>query len=365
MTEKEYKEKLLELKYRLHKIGDWLDIESKKKRIREFESIMQKQDAWKDRNKMDKLIEEFGEINDVVNKFNDVSEKIKSIDNNENNENKYKEIIEAEDLIYGIEKIRLFIGKYDKLSAIVTIRAGAGGEDAADWTRMLFLMYKKYCKKNGWKIKVIDVSGDYREHASGEHPIKNLTLEVNGKYVYGHLKFESGVHRLIRISPFSSKKLRHTSFALVDVLPKLEDRSLNINVDDLKIDFFRSSGPGGQNVNKVETAVRITHIPTGISAISQVERSQAQNRENAMKVLEAKLLKKKKESKVDEINKLRNKSIPEWGSQIRSYVLNPYQIIKDHRTGYETSNINSVLEDGYLDNFIESELVHFSKKTNI
>ena len=223
--------------------------------------------------------------------------------------------------------------------ATISIYAGVGGEDAKDWVEMLLRMYQKYTQHNNWEVRSIN----------------DNTLEIIGENVYGLLKNESGVHRLIRISPFDAKKLRHTSFALIEVLPELpesEARNLPIPDDDLKIDLYRSSGPGGQNVNKRETAVRLTHLPTGLTAASQIERSQAQNRERALKLLKAKLFKLMADRQEKELSNLRIKVTPDWGHQIRSYVLHPYQMVKDHRTGVKTSNAEEVL-DGNLDKFIQ------------
>ncbi len=221
----------------------------------------------------------------------------------------------------------------------ISIYAGVGGEDAKDWVEMLLRMYQKYAQRNNWKF----------------HLVSNNTLEIIGENVYGLLKNESGVHRLIRISPFDAKKLRHTSFALIEVLPELpelEAKNLNIPEEDLKIELCRSSGPGGQNVNKRETAVRLIHLPTGLAAASQIERSQAQNREKALKLLKAKIFKLMTERQEKELSNLRTKVTPDWGHQIRSYVLHPYQMVKDHRTGVKVSNANEVLE-GNLDKFIQ------------
>ncbi|MEK9186095.1 MAG: peptide chain release factor-like protein [Patescibacteria group bacterium] len=232
--------------------------------------------------------------------------------------------------------------KYGELPAHLSIYAGAGGEDAKDWANMLFRMYFKYAQKRDWKASITD----------------DLVMEIRGDYAYGTLKKEAGVHRLVRISPFSAKKLRHTSFALVEVvpvLPDVENTKLNISPEDLRVETSRSSGPGGQNVNKRETAVRIVHVPTGISAASQSERSQPQNKEIAMRHLKSKLLHLMEKHQKKELADLRVHAKPDFGSQIRSYVLHPYKMVKDHRTKTESSQPEKVLE-GDLDKFIESEL---------
>jgi len=226
-------------------------------------------------------------------------------------------------------------------------------------------MYAKFCGKRGWKTKIIDERLADFQSKTGRRPLKNITAEIKGDYAYGYLKKEAGVHRLVRISPFSPEKKRHTSFVLVEVLPDIADlrgldadwRGMKISPEDLKIEFFRSSGPGGQNVNKVETAVRIVHLPTGLSVASQVERSQAQNREKAMNLLKAKLVKLMEDNQIKELDKLRVKVKPEWGSQIRSYVLHPYKLVKDHRTDIETTDVEKVL-DGDLDLFVESGILN-------
>jgi len=244
------------------------------------------------------------------------------------------------------------LGKYDKGNAIVTIISGAGGDDAEDFSAMLLIMYLKYADKKGWGIKFI------HEHKNEHNGYKNVSFEIIRKGAYGTLKNESGVHRLVRISPFNAKKLRHTSFSLVEVLPKfskLEERDIVIPEADLKIEFARSSGPGGQNVNKRETAVRIVHIPSGIAVSASGERSQEQNREQAMSILRAKIFKKAEKQKrcVEESLQLNKNMEIEWGNQIRSYVLHPYKMVKDHRTGVETSNTEAVL-NGEIDIFIKN-----------
>ena len=243
-------------------------------------------------------------------------------------------------------------GKYDEDSALLAIHAGAGGTDSQDWAAMLQRMYLRWAEKSGFKTEILD------ETEGEEAGTKSVTIAVDGRYAYGYLRSEKGVHRLVRLSPFDSAHRRHTSFALVEVLPQapMDDAEIEINPNDLKMDVFRSSGAGGQNVQKNATAVRLTHIPTGIVVTCQNERSQLQNRENAMRVLRARLLELKQAEKEQEIAVLRGEyTKAEWGSQIRSYVLHPYQMVKDHRTDYETGSTQAVL-DGDLDGFMEAYL---------
>ena len=248
-------------------------------------------------------------------------------------------------------------GKYDRGDAILSIYAGAGGQDAQDWATMLLRMYERYCAFKGYKTKVLHQSFGEAGGPEGRIGTKSATLEIKGNFAYGFLKKETGVHRLVRISPFSSKQLRHTSFALIEVLPELEmEKEIKIRPQDLRIDFYRASGPGGQYVNKRETAVRITHLPTGIQVACQSERLQGLNRERAMKVLVAKLYQLKESGVQEKLKEIRGEKISaSWGNQIRSYVLHPYRLVKDLRTKIETSDTEGVL-DGNLDKFIEAEL---------
>lgn len=299
---------------------------------------------WENENrgKREEVIKNFGELTEEVNRFSDLEKLIDSLRVNFNND----DFVRARMQLRGIELRELFGGVYDKQSAVLSVYPGVGGEDAEDLARMLGLMYENYAKKQTWGIKVIDDN------------IRSRTIEISGKYAYGYLKKESGVHRLVRISPFNAKHSRETSFALVEVvpdLPALEASKLEIPEKDLKLELSRAGGPGGQNVNKVETAVRIVHIPTGIAVSARAERSQVQNREMALKLLKAKLFALMQKEKVDELGKLRTNVKPEWGNQIRSYVLNPYQMVKDHRTEAETSQVDAVLA-GDLDIFIEAEI---------
>ncbi len=278
----------------------------------------------------------------------------------ENEESLYDEILkelgELNNAIEDAEFKSMLSGKDDERNCILTIHSGAGGTESQDWAEMLMRMYVRWGEQNSFRMNLVDIlEGD----GAG---IKSATIEVEGEYGYGYLKAENGVHRLVRISPFDSNKRRHTSFASVFVIPEIDDTiEIDINPADLRIDTYRSGGKGGQNVNKVETAVRITHIPSGVVAACQSERSQLQNRTNAMKMLRSKLYqieKEKLEAEQDEIEKSKMKI--EWGSQIRSYVFHPYNMVKDHRTNEETSDVFGVM-DGDINRFIKSYLLKFSK----
>ena len=251
----------------------------------------------------------------------------------------------------------LLSGEFDKNNAFLTIHAGAGGTESCDWADMLFRMYQRWIERNGFKTQIVDIQeGD-------EAGIKSVTVLVSGEYAYGYIQTERGVHRLVRISPFDANKRRHTSFASVDAVPELqEDVEVEINEKDLAIDTFRSGGKGGQNVNKVETAVRITHLPTGIVVACQAERSQGRNRQMALNMLKAKIYQIEQDRKRAELDRqYGEKGDIAWGNQIRSYVFQPYQMVKDHRTGIETSNVQSVM-DGEINLFIEGKLRGLTNK---
>lgn len=250
-----------------------------------------------------------------------------------------------------LEFFVLFAGKYDRSNAIISIHAGTGGVDAQDWSQILERMFLRFAEKRNWQAELVDRT------VGNEAGIKSVSYRIVGSWAYGYLKSESGVHRLVRISPFDAEKMRHTSFALVEVIPELpETEDIILKDNDLRVDVFRSSGPGGQSVNKTDSAVRIVHVPTGLTVACQTQRSQHQNKETALKILKAKLFKLEQEKRGDEEKKMRGEAQKaEWGKQIRSYVMQPYQIVKDHRTEHETSDIQKVL-DGGLDEFMEAYL---------
>lgn len=304
---------------------------------------------WEDPSKVKKIGQE---LKSVQTKLGDIKKNSAKIDDcqsivelleTENDQSLFDELVgELASLQQDLETLRLdtlLTGKYDSYNAIVTLHAGAGGTEAQDWTQMLLRMYQMFAEKNGYKFSVLDLlDGD-------EAGIKSVSFLVEGENAYGYLKCEKGVHRLVRISPFDSNARRHTSFASVEVMPEIDDdTAIEIRSEDLKIDTYRSSGAGGQHVNKTESAIRITHIPTGVVVACQTERSQIQNRETAMKMLRSKLVELKEAEEMEKLSQIRGeiKKI-EWGSQIRSYVFQPYCLVKDHRTNFETSDIQGVM----------------------
>src|SRR3989338_6766985 len=329
-----------ELKKRVKELLENLNIEEKRKEVRLIEVQILSPSFWQNQkaaaSKMKELANLQKEISDA--------EKLKKLILRNN-------LNEARKLTGELEILMYLSDPYDQSSAILSIHAGQGGVEAMDWTQILFRMYTRYFERKNWSFEIID------ETMGEEVGIKSTTVSVNGKYAYGYLKGEAGVHRLVRLSPFNADKLRHTSFALVEVMPDLgEEEKLDIKEEDLNWDFYRASSRGGQNVQKVSTAVRLRHKPTGIAVTAQSQRYQAQNREYALKLLKAKLWILKEEERKKEEQKLKGGyKTPGWGNQIRSYVLHPYHMVKDLRTGFETSNTDAVL-NGEIDGFIEEEL---------
>ncbi len=297
-----------------------------------------------------RLRKEVASWRELIRRADDALE-LASLDDEELRADIEEEVSSIEVELKKRETRMLLSGRYDRDNAVLAIHAGAGGTDSQDWAAMLQRMYLRWTEKRGYKTEILDSS------EGEEAGIKSVTILVNGEYAYGYMRPEKGVHRLVRLSPFDSAHRRHTSFALVEVLPQVvTDSDIVIDPNNLRIDTYRSAGAGGQNVQKNETAIRITHIPTSIVVTCQNERSQSQNKANAMRVLRARLLDIKRQQKDEELAQIKGDHVKaEWGSQIRSYVLHPYQMVKDHRTNYEKGNADSVL-DGDIDEFIEAYL---------
>jgi len=330
-------------------------VDNSASRIRELEEEMAQPDFWNDSEKAAKVIEQLKSFKSKVDKFDNIKAEYDDlrvlIELASEDASLAAEVEGAfERFVKNLEELKietLLDGKYDRSNAILSLHSGAGGLEAQDWAEMLMRMYTRWAENKGYRVKVLDILSD------DEGGIKSATLMVEGENAYGYLKSEKGVHRLVRISPFDASGRRHTSFASVAVMPELDnDVEININPDDLKIDTYRSSGAGGQHVNKTESAIRITHIPTGIVVQCQNERSQHSNRETAMKMLKAKLLEIKEQEQKETIEDIKGEySQIAWGSQIRSYVFHPYSLVKDHRTNVEIGNVSRVM-DGDLDEFI-------------
>lgn len=337
------------------------DIENKKKRINELEEKLADPEIWQDHEKAAELQKELSDIKEELDNYFELKKKLDDIEamielseEEETDEllaDIQKTLEEVEKEVEDAEVKSFLSGDYDTEDAILTINAGAGGTDACDWVSMLARMYTKWANDHGYEVKITDyLFGD-------EAGYRNIEMLIKGKYAYGYLKAERGVHRLIRISPFDFSGRRHTSFASVDVIPAVPKKmDIELNPEDLKIETFRASGPGGQHVNVTDSAVRITHLPTGITATCQEERSQAKNKETALLILKAKLLKYYEELERKKIEQLRGeKKEIAWGSQIRTYTMHAYNLVKDHRTGVEDPRVDEVLE-GKIDHFIKAYL---------
>ena len=314
----------------------WSDQEKAKSVSKSYESIKQEVDLWS------QFIKEVGdllELSEISSGDHSIEEEISS------------RLAELQKRYSSLEFSVLFSGDLDKGNAIISIHAGTGGVDAQDWAQMLMRMYLRFCERHGFDVSIVD------ETPGNEAGIKSVTLEVMGRYAYGWLRSEGGVHRLVRISPFDAEKMRHTSFALVEVIPEIEEsKEIEIKEDDLKIEVMRAGGHGGQSVNTTDSAVRITHLPTGIAVKCQNERSQVQNRATAMKILKAKLLLAYQQQAEIDLQKIKGEyRKAQWGNQARSYVLQPYRLVKDHRSGFETTDTEAVL-NGEIDQLVESFL---------
>lgn len=333
----------MDAKQRLLELRQILKIDEKRAKAKEIEEEMNSPEFWLDEKMAQQKSREIKVLKEEIKKFDDVNE-IAEIATEDEEDFIKKEIDKLE--IYA-----LFKGKYDIKNAIINFYAGAGGVDAQDWTEMLLRMYLKWAESNDATAVILN------ESRGGEAGIKSATVEISGSYIFGRLKGENGVHRLVRQSPFNAKSLRQTSFALVEVMPEIEtDTEIGIDAKDIRVDTFHSSGAGGQSVNTTNSAIRIKHLPTGIIVSCQNERSQLQNKEMAMKILRSRLAQLMLDQHKEKVEEIRGDfSSPEWGNQIRSYVLHPYKQVKDHRTNYESKDPDKVLL-GDLNGFIEAEL---------
>ncbi len=357
----DYKSKISEYNPKIKKLGDSLNIELLKKQVAELENKAAAPNFWDNMNEAQNIMKKCNHLKDKINKFKNLKiliedseillEMLKEDDDKELSLELNKTLEKINYEIKNQTLSTLLIGEYDSNNAIITLHAGAGGTEAMDWVEMLFRMYSRWAERHGFKVKTLDYT------AGEEAGIKSISLLIEGLNAYGYLKVESGVHRLVRVSPFDSSGRRHTSFASNEVLPEIdESMEVEIREEDIKMDVFRSSGAGGQHVNKTSSAVRLTHIPTGIVTSCQNERSQLQNKTIALKMLKSKLIEIKEREHLEKIEDIKGdqKEIA-WGSQIRSYIFMPYTLVKDHRTNYECGNISAVM-DGDIDNFINVSL---------
>ncbi len=348
---------------RINEIGNSINIEKLTAELNQLEKKTEEQEFWNDAEKSSKILSDINELKKKVFNYNEIKKDVQTVSEmiellkTESDSEMEKEldslINKTNEELDSLEISTLLSEKYDKNNALVTIHPGAGGTEAQDWAEMLYRMYTRWAEMNGFKVDELD-------YLDGEEAgLKSVTFLVSGEYAYGYLKSEHGVHRLVRISPFDSGGRRHTSFASIEVLPEIDDDvDVYINPDDIKMDVYRASGAGGQHINKTSSAVRLTHIPTGIVVACQTERSQFQNRDTAMKMLKSKLINLKEKENKEKIEDLKGTQMDiAWGSQIRSYVFCPYTLVKDHRTGYEVGDVQKVM-DGNINNFIFEYLKH-------
>ncbi|MFA6074502.1 MAG: peptide chain release factor 2 [Negativicutes bacterium] len=346
---------------KLGEIRGSLDIDDKQRQINALDKVMSGAEFWDDQLTAQKVMKNLTALKDTINEYDILKRKCDDVHTlwelalEENDTELYDEIANmlfaVKDELERLELRLMLNGEYDNNNALLSVHAGAGGTEAQDWAQMLLRMYTRWAERDGYKVEIMDcLAGD-------EAGIKSATISVTGINAYGYLKSEKGVHRLVRISPFDSNARRHTSFAAVDVMPEIDDNiEITINSQDLKVDTYRASGAGGQNVNKTDSAVRLTHIPTNIVVACQTERSQLQNRENAMKMLKSKLFDYERQKLEEKRSEVAGEYLSnEWGSQIRSYVFHPYNMVKDHRTGWEVGNVHGVME-GQIDGFINAYL---------
>jgi len=362
----ETKTKIEELEKKYKDVLSVVNEDEINKELEEVEKKLTDPSVWDDQKKAREYTQKLKRLKNISEDlkrvrslFEDLEVAIELSDEDQEMAQHVEEIVqELEDAVKKLELEIILNGKYDPNNAYLSVHPGAGGTESQDWAQMLLRMYMRWAERKGFDVEIVELQ------PGEEAGIKDATILIKGEYAYGYLKHESGVHRLVRISPFDAARRRHTSFASVNVIPEIDDDvDIEIRPEDLKIETFRASGHGGQYVNKTESAVRITHLPTGIVVSCQNERSQHQNKQTALKILKAKLYQLEMEKKQREIQEIQGelKDIS-WGNQIRSYVFHPYTMVKDHRTGVETANVDAVM-DGDIDMFIEAELVYFARRS--